>query len=174
MLIAVGAAISSLTDGRRNRVGHENHPVQIVVTLLYVLQHSHRLVQPTGEHVVLRLQFAVLLPQLLLRRRTEDKQQYDECFGKGSIKPSILFTDTLESKIDYLVNKLKIKRFTLYIHPYIAAYVNQGLVSLKRKWQMKYGFGIKIIPDQSLAFLQYRFTDVHGEEIDMKEEIEIK
>ena len=37
---------------------------------------------------------------------------------------------------------------------------------------MKYGFGIKIIPDQSLAFLQYRFTDVHGEEIDMKEEIE--
>ena len=96
------------------------------------------------------------------------------CFGKGSIKPSILFTDTLESKIDYLVNKLKIKKFTLYIHPYIAAYVNQGLVSLKRKWQMKYGFGIKIIPDQSLAFLQYRFTDIAGEEIDMKEEIEIK
>ena len=94
--------------------------------------------------------------------------------GKVAIKPSILFTDTLESKIDYLVNKLKIKRFTLYIHPYIAAYVNQGLVSLKRKWQMKYGFGIKIIPDQSLAFLQYRFTDIHGEEIDMKEEIEIK
>ena len=96
------------------------------------------------------------------------------CFGKGSIKPSILFTDTLESKIDYLVNKLKMKKFTLYIHPYIAAYVNQGLVSLKRKWQMKYGFGIKIIPDQSLAFLQYRFTDIQGEEIDMKEEIEIK
>ena len=96
------------------------------------------------------------------------------CFGKGSIKPSILFTDTLESKIDYLVNKLKIKRFTPYIHPYTAAYVSQGLVSLKRKWQMKHGFGIKIIPDQSLAFLQYRFTDVHGEEIDMKEEIEIK
>lgn len=39
---------------------------------------------------------------------------------------------------------------------------------------MKYGFGIKIIPDQSLAFLQYRFTDIQGEEIDMKEEIEIK
>ena len=36
MLIAVGTAVSSLTDGRRNRVGHENHPVQIVITLLYV------------------------------------------------------------------------------------------------------------------------------------------
>ena len=78
MLIAVGTAVSSLTDGRRNRVGHENHPVQIVITLLYVLQHSHSLVQPAGEDVVLRLQFAVLLSQLLLRRRAKDKQQYDE------------------------------------------------------------------------------------------------
>ena len=96
------------------------------------------------------------------------------CFGKGTIKPSILFTDTLESKIDYLVNKLKIKKFSLHIHPYIAAYVNQGIMSLKRKWQMKYGLGIKIIPNQKLAFLQYVFYDQHGEEIDMKEEIEIK
>ncbi|MGN0037240.1 MAG: ribonuclease E/G [Bacteroidaceae bacterium] len=96
------------------------------------------------------------------------------CFGKGTIKSSILFTDTLESKIDYLVNKLKIKKFKLHIHPYIAAYVNQGLLSLKYKWQMKYGFGIKIIPDQSLAFLQYKFYDSNREEIDMKEEIEIK
>ncbi len=96
------------------------------------------------------------------------------CFGKGSIKASILFTDTLESKIDYLVNKLKIKKFKLHIHPYIAAYVNQGVFSLKHKWQMKYGFGIKIIPDQSLAFLEYKFYDSNKEEIDMKEEIEIK
>ena len=96
------------------------------------------------------------------------------CFGKGTIKPSILFTDTLENKIDYLVNKLKIKKFSLHIHPYIAAYVNQGIMSLKRKWQMKYGLGIKIIPNQKLAFLQYVFYDQHGEEIDMKEEIEIK
>lgn len=96
------------------------------------------------------------------------------CFGKGKIKSSILFTDILESKIDYLVNKLKVKRFTLHIHPYIAAYVNQGIVSLKRKWQMKYGFGVKIIPDQSLAFLQYKFYDANKEEMDMKEEFEIK
>jgi ribonuclease G len=48
------------------------------------------------------------------------------------------------------------------------------MISLKRRWQMKYGLGIKVIPDQSLAFLQYRFKDASGEEIDMKEEIEIK
>ena len=96
------------------------------------------------------------------------------CFGKGKIKSSILFTDTLENKIDYLANKLKVKKFSLHIHPYVAAYVNQGLVSMKRKWQMKYGLGIKVIPDQKLAFLQYVFYDPNGEEIDMKEEVEIK
>ena len=96
------------------------------------------------------------------------------CFGKGKIKHSILFTDTLESKIDYMVNKLKVKKFTLHIHPYVAAYVNQGLMSMKRKWQMKYGFGIKIVPNQNLAFLQYKFFDVNNQEMDMKEEFEIK
>ena len=96
------------------------------------------------------------------------------CFGKGKIKPSILFTDSLESKLDYLVNKLKVKKFTLHIHPYVAAYVNQGMISIKRKWQMKYGFGIKVIPNQNLAMLQYKFYDAKGEEIDMKEEFEIK
>ena len=50
------------------------------------------------------------------------------CFGKGTIKSSILFTDTLESKIDYLVNKLKVKKFSLHVHPYVAAFINQGLV----------------------------------------------
>lgn len=96
------------------------------------------------------------------------------CFGKGKIQPSILFTDTLESKIDYLVNKLKITKFSLHIHPYVAAYINQGSVSLKWKWRMKYGLGIKIIPNQKLAMLQYEFYDKNGEEIDMKEEHEIK
>ncbi len=96
------------------------------------------------------------------------------CFGKGTIKSSILFTDALESKIDYLVNKINIKKFTLYIHPYVAAYVEKGLLSLRRQWQLKYGFSIRIIPDQNLAFLQYRFENPNGEEIDMKEEIETK
>lgn len=96
------------------------------------------------------------------------------CFGRGKIKSSILFTDQLESKIDQLVNKIGIKRFRLHVHPYVAAYINQGLLSIKRKWQMKYGMGISIIASQKLAFLQYEFYDRDGNFIDMKEEIETK
>jgi ribonuclease G len=94
------------------------------------------------------------------------------CFGKGKIKSSILFTDQLESKIDRLVNKIGIRKFSLHVHPYVAAYINQGLWSLKRQWQMKYGLGIRIVPSQKLAFLQYEFYDHERQFIDMQEDIE--
>ncbi|MDO4309584.1 MAG: Rne/Rng family ribonuclease [Prevotella sp.] len=96
------------------------------------------------------------------------------CFGKGKIKSSILFTDQLESKIDQLVNKIGIKKFYLHVHPYVAAYINQGLVSLKRRWQLKYGLGVNIVSSQKMAFLQYEIYDRKGNYIDMKEEIETK
>lgn len=94
------------------------------------------------------------------------------CHGTGKIKSSILFTDQLESKIDRLVNKIGIRKFTLHVHPYVAAYINQGLISLKRQWQMKYGFGVRVISSQKLAFLQYEFYDAKNQFIDMQEEME--
>lgn len=96
------------------------------------------------------------------------------CNGSGKIRSSILFTDQLEGKIDKLVNKIGIKRFYLHVHPYVAAYIHQGIISLKRKWQIKYGLGVNIIPSQKLAFLQYEFYDASKQFIDMKEEIETK
>lgn len=87
------------------------------------------------------------------------------CGGTGKIMPSILFTDSLETKIDFLVNKLGIKRFRLYVHPFVAAYINQGLFSVKRRWQMKYGLGVNVLPNQKLAYLQYTFHNMKGEEI---------
>ena len=96
------------------------------------------------------------------------------CNGSGKIKSSILFTDQLERKIDNLINKIGVSKFYLHVHPYVAAYIDKGVISLKRKWQLKYGFGVHIIPSQKLAFLQYEFYDSKGEFIDMKEEIETK
>ena len=96
------------------------------------------------------------------------------CFGKGTIRSSILFTDQLESKIDHLVNKIGVKSFYLHVHPYVAAYINKGIMSLKRRWQFKYGLGVHVIPSQKMAFLQYEFYDAKKQFIDMKEEIETK
>ena len=96
------------------------------------------------------------------------------CFGKGTIKSSYLFTETLQSKIDKMVNRLGKKNFRLYVHPYVDAYIKKGFPSLLTKWHMKYGLGIKVIPNQQLAFLQYQFKDKKGNEINMQEEIDSK
>jgi ribonuclease G len=96
------------------------------------------------------------------------------CFGTGIVKSSILFTDSLEGKIDCLVNVHNVKKFTLHTHPYVAAYINKGIWSLALQWKMKYSTGMKIIPDQSLAFLEYKFYDQEKNELDMQEEKEMK
>ena len=96
------------------------------------------------------------------------------CNGKGKIPPSILFTDHLEAKIAFLVRKFKVKKYSLHVHPYIAAYINQGFFSLYWKWKSKYTRRFKLIPNQSLALLEYKIYDSEGHEIDLKEEIEIK
>lgn len=96
------------------------------------------------------------------------------CNGKGKIPPSILFTDKLEEKIAFLVNKFKVKKFSLHVHPYIAAYINRGIFSLKWRWKRKYSRRFRLIPNESLALLEYKIYDGEGNEIDLKEEIEIK
>ena len=95
------------------------------------------------------------------------------CYGKGEIQPSLLFTDLLCEKIDYLVNHLKINDFKMYIHPFVDAYIKKGLFSLYVKWRRKYGRRFKIIPDESLAYLQYKVIDSSGKEIDLKEERDV-
>lgn len=95
------------------------------------------------------------------------------CYGKGEIQPSLLFTDLLCEKIDYLVNHLKINDFKMYIHPFVDAYIKKGLFSLYGKWRRQFGRRFKIIPDESLAYLQYKVIDHSGKEIDLKEERDV-
>ena len=92
------------------------------------------------------------------------------CFGKGEIQPSLLFTDKLGEKLEYLVNHLKVKHFTMYVHPFVEAYIKKGVFSLYLKWRRRYGRGFKIMADESLAYLQYRVLDDAKKEIDLKEE----
>lgn len=96
------------------------------------------------------------------------------CFGKGEVRPSLLFTDTLRQKIEYLVNTLGQKNFIMYVHPFVDAYIKKGLLSLYFKWKREIGGKFKIMPDQSLAYLQYRVLDKDRNEIDLKDEKDLE
>lgn len=95
------------------------------------------------------------------------------CGGKHIVKPSILFPDILEAKLDYLTTELKVKRFTLHVHPFIAAYLKKGWIfSRLWKWKRRYGFGMKLIPNQGLELLQYKVFDRSNNEVDLKQPID--
>lgn len=96
------------------------------------------------------------------------------CFGKGEVQPSLLFTDTIREKIEYMVNDLKINDFIVYVHPFVDAYLKKGLISTVTKWKFAIGGKFKILPDQSLAYLQYRVVDKNRNEIDLKEEKDLE
>ncbi len=92
------------------------------------------------------------------------------CGGKGEVMPSLLFTDMLKDKVDYLVNSLGVKDFIMYVHPFVEAYLKKGVFSEYFKWRREFGRRFKVMADQNLAYLQYRVIDKDHNEIDLKEE----
>ena len=51
-------------------------------------------------------------------------------------------------------------------------FISKGIVSQKLQWKLRFGKGCKVIASQKLGFLQYKFYDKKGNEIDLQEEIE--
>ena len=96
------------------------------------------------------------------------------CYGKGDVQPSLLFTDVLKEKLEYLINDLKVTGFIMYVHPFVDAYLKKGLISLYRRWKIELGGKFQILPDQSLAYLQYKVIDNKKNEIDLAEEKDLE
>ena len=92
------------------------------------------------------------------------------CGGKGEVQPSLLFTDKLKDKIDYLVHTLNVNNFIMYVHPFVDAYLKKGIMSEYWKWRREFKRKFRIMPDQSLNYLEYKVLDKDRNEIDLKEE----
>ncbi|MBR5102358.1 MAG: Rne/Rng family ribonuclease [Muribaculaceae bacterium] len=99
---------------------------------------------------------------------TEEK--CPSCGGKGVVQPSLLFTDKLKDKIDYLVNSLNESNFIMYVHPFVDAYLKKGIFTEYMRWRREFGRKFKIKPDQSLNYLEYRVIDKNQNVLDLIEE----
>lgn len=100
----------------------------------------------------------------------ETTETCPSCFGKGVVRPTLLFTDTLKEKLHYLIDDLNVSDFIMYVHPFVDAYLKKGLISTYRRWRLELGRKFRIVPDQSLAYLEYRVVDSAGNVLDLKEE----
>ncbi|GAB4395565.1 MAG: Rne/Rng family ribonuclease [Microscillaceae bacterium] len=93
------------------------------------------------------------------------------CNGSGKISASILVSDEIEHKLDYLITKQNEKKLSLVLHPYLFAFFTTGWFSLRWKWFWKYRRWIKLTRDSSLPLNQYLFINQHGEEIEFKRDV---
>ncbi|MGA1978896.1 MAG: Rne/Rng family ribonuclease [Bacteroidales bacterium] len=89
------------------------------------------------------------------------------CQGTGMAKPTILFTDELERDLAFIVDKIKTRKLILNVHPFVAAYLEKGLVPIYRKWNMKYRISLKVQAVTSYHMLEYHFYDRDNNEIDL-------
>ena len=89
------------------------------------------------------------------------------CGGTGEIKASVLIIDEIENNIRYLLKEQNEKSLTLAVHPFIEAYITKGLLSLQRRWSLKYRKLIKVKADNSYHFFEYHFFNANEEEIQL-------
>jgi ribonuclease G len=87
------------------------------------------------------------------------------CEGSGKINPSILLTDNIERDLEYILQSRPNSKIQLHVHPYIYAFMKQGLPSMQMRWFTKYFKWIKIFSKGNYQVMQYTFFDDNEDEI---------
>lgn len=109
----------------------------------------------------------------ITRQRVRPQTQIDvletcpSCGGTGEIKPSVMLIDEIEGNIEYLVQDHNEKHFSISVNPYIYAFLKQKFCRQQFRWWLKYKRWIKIDKVAALQFLEYKFIDQNGEEIEI-------
>jgi ribonuclease G len=124
-----------------------------------------------AKHNILPLSKFGLMQITRQRVRPEMIVNTDEkcpvCRGEGKIGPAILLTDEIERQLKYILEKVKTRKLLLKVHPYVAAYLKEGIIPLYRKMNKKYKVSIRVRAIPSYHFLEYRFFDRQDNEIDI-------
>ncbi|GAA4844741.1 Rne/Rng family ribonuclease [Algivirga pacifica] len=89
------------------------------------------------------------------------------CNGTGKISASIMISDQIETDVEYILGMQNEKNVTLYLHPYLYSYFNNGLISKRMKWFMKYFKWVKMVQDSSLGISDYRLENYLDEVIEI-------
>ncbi|TXI83351.1 MAG: ribonuclease E/G, partial [Crocinitomicaceae bacterium] len=87
------------------------------------------------------------------------------CNGTGEVQATILFAEEIENNLNYLIADKGEKKVTLLVHPYLAAYFKNGLMSRQVKWFLKYKKWISVRGVMANNLLQYTFVNDKNEEI---------
>jgi ribonuclease G len=79
----------------------------------------------------------------------------------GEVEAPIVLLDKINADLNKIVKhaKHRKKKIQLHVHPFIAAYLSQGVFSIRTKWRWQHKKWIKIVPRDAYQYLHYRFSD---------------
>ena len=87
------------------------------------------------------------------------------CGGTGKIQPTVLLDRKIENQISLLTQERGHRYIKLVVSPYVAAFLNKGVWSLKLRWEWRYKAWIEIVADQSVGIVDVHYRDRHDNEL---------
>lgn len=89
---------------------------------------------------------------------TEENPNHDD-----EIEAPIVLIDRINQTLQGIVDRKDkdLSKMSLHVHPFVAAYLKQGIPSIQMKWFMKYKRWIKIVPRDAYKYLQFNFLDLN-------------
>ncbi|MBN1925202.1 MAG: Rne/Rng family ribonuclease [Prolixibacteraceae bacterium] len=122
----------------------------------------------TKHHILPLSKFCLMQ---ITRQRVRPEEHIDTaevcpaCKGTGKVTPTILFTDEISSRVDYIFSDLSHKKIIIQVHPFVESYLKKGFYSILRKWRWKYLKKIEVVGLENIALLEARYFDGNMEEI---------
>ncbi|MEM7173982.1 MAG: Rne/Rng family ribonuclease [Bacteroidota bacterium] len=92
------------------------------------------------------------------------KELCPTCRGTKKIQNALVISQQIEEQIHFLIKAKKSKHITLLLHPYLHSYFTKGIFSKQFKWFLRYHQWIKIMPEQSMPLVNYKFMN-HKKEL---------
>jgi ribonuclease G len=125
-------------------------------------------IDPTKHNILPLSKFGLMQ---ITRQRVRPEMKIDvaekcpTCNGTGEIGPSLQYMDALKNQIRERVKEYNLKKLVLQVHPFIEAYLNQGMRSPRKQWSKELNCKIKVRAMSTFQLLQYAFATDQGEEI---------
>jgi len=117
---------------------------------------KHKILPPTKFGLV-QITRQRVRPEMVI------KTQEPNPSGSGEVEAPIVLLETIKAELDKRIASKKNQKVILNVHPFIAAYLKQGLPSIQQRWFAKYKKWIKILPRDAYQYLRFDFTNENGE-----------
>ena len=103
-------------------------------------------------------------PEMNIKTKELNPNQNNE------VEAPIIILEKINAELDKITKhgRYKKEKIFLHTHPFVAAYLNQGIPSIRMKWFLKFNKWIQIIPRDAFFYLEFRFLDVNKKLIKIK------